>query len=60
MPIVTAEKAWMQVARAPHIGIAFHHMIELVRIFARHMAERGLREAAGGIQGQVHSRNAPT
>ena len=60
MPVITAEETRMERARGEDILVAFHNVVELVRIFARDVAERGFRETAGDFLGQFHSRNAPT
>jgi hypothetical protein len=44
MPVEAAVKDGMKGARALHVGIIRHDVIELVRIFARQMPERDTRK----------------
>ena len=49
VPVETAEEDRVERARRQRVLVADQHMIELVRIFLRHMAERDARDARGEV-----------
>jgi hypothetical protein len=57
VPVEAAEEDRMQLARRQNVGVAVERVLELVRIFARDMAERDAREPARHLRVELH-RNA--
>ncbi len=59
VPVEAAEEDRVQVAGAEHVLRPFHHMIELMRIFASDVAERDRSEAAGNFGGELVGHRNP-
>ena len=57
MPVEAAEEDRVEHARRQRIAVACQDMVELVRIFLRHMAKRDAGESCGEILVE-HHRNA--
>ena len=56
MPVEAAEEHWMQRTGAERVGVAGEHVVELVRILPRHVAERDAGEVGGDVGGEAHVR----
>jgi hypothetical protein len=57
VPVEASEKDRVELARRAQVQVAVEDMVELVRIFARDMAERDAREPRGELRVEFH-RNA--
>src|SRR5690606_24333605 len=59
VPVEAAEEERVQGARALHVAGAAHHVVQLVRVLAGHVAERGAGVQAGDLGGQAraHAQN---